>query len=90
MVNGTPMIGASQHGSHLDPCLTCSSFDTWLHMSNPTCAKFQLVTLGTSKNVKFLLSCNSMKFDGVCNTQKYTLVVFNVFKVFCRHKLNFS
>ena len=25
-----------------------------------------------------------------CNTPKYTLVVFNMFRVFCRHKLNFS
>ena len=25
-----------------------------------------------------------------CNTPKYTLVVFNVFRVFCGHKLNFS
>ena len=41
------------HGSHLDPCLTCSSFDTWLHMSHPTCAKCQLITLGALKNVKF-------------------------------------
>ena len=25
-----------------------------------------------------------------CNTPKYTLVVFNMFRVFCRHKLKFS
>ena len=25
-----------------------------------------------------------------CNTPKYTLFVFNMFRVFCRHKLNFS
>ena len=34
-------------------------------MGHPTCAKCQLVTLGASKNVKFRLSWNSMKFDGV-------------------------
>ena len=27
------------HGSHLDICLTCSPFDTWLHMSHPTYVK---------------------------------------------------
>ena len=53
------------HGSHLDLCLTCSSFDTWIHMSYPTCAKRQLVTLGTSKNVKFRLSWNLINFDRV-------------------------
>ena len=26
----------------------------------------------------------------LCNTPKYTLVVFNLFRVLCRHKLNFS
>ena len=26
----------------------------------------------------------------VCNTLKYTLVVFNLFRVFCRYNLNFS
>ena len=25
-----------------------------------------------------------------CNTPKYTLVVFNMFRVFCRYNLNFS
>ena len=25
-----------------------------------------------------------------CNTPKYILVVFNIFRVFCRHNLNFS
>ena len=25
-----------------------------------------------------------------CNTPKYTLVVFNMIRVFCRHKLKFS
>ena len=25
-----------------------------------------------------------------CNTPKYTLVVFNMFRVFCKHNLNFS
>ena len=25
-----------------------------------------------------------------CNTPKYTLVIFNVFRVFCRYNLNFS
>ena len=27
---------------------------------------------------------------GECNTPEYTLVVFDMFRVFCRHKLNFS
>ena len=27
---------------------------------------------------------------GGCNTPKYTLVVFNMFRVFCRYNLNFS
>ena len=26
----------------------------------------------------------------MCNTPKYTLVVFNMFRVFCRHKMNFQ
>ena len=26
----------------------------------------------------------------ICNTLKYTLVVFNVFRVFCGYNLNFS
>ena len=25
-----------------------------------------------------------------CNTPKYTLVIFNMFRIFCRHKLKFS
>ena len=25
-----------------------------------------------------------------CNTPKYTLVIFNVFRVYCRYNLNFS
>ena len=29
-------------------------------------------------------------WDYWCNTPKYTLVVFNVFRVFCRYNLNFS
>ena len=61
------------HGSHLHPCLTCSSFNTWLHMSHSTClhmshstcTKCQLVTLGVSKNMKFRLIPNLMKFDEV-------------------------
>ena len=28
-------------------------------------------------------------FESMCNTPKYTLVVFNMFRVFCRHKLKF-
>ena len=31
-----------------------------------------------------------LKREYICNTPKYTLVVFDMFKVFCRHKLNFS
>ena len=31
-----------------------------------------------------------MVADHWCNTPKYTLVIFNMFRVFCRHKLNFS
>ena len=27
---------------------------------------------------------------GKCNTPKYTLVVFDMFRVFCRHNLNVS
>ena len=27
---------------------------------------------------------------GDCNTPKYTLIIFNMFRVFCRHNLNFS
>ena len=42
-----------------------SPLDTWLNVSHPNKCQVSLVILGASKNVKFRLSWNSMKFDGV-------------------------
>ena len=53
------------HGPHLGSCLTCSPFDMWLNVSHPNKCQVSLVTLHASKNVKFRLSWNSMKFDMV-------------------------
>ena len=53
------------HGSHLDLCLTCFPFDTWLNVSPPNKCQVSLVTLDASKNMKFRLSRNSTKFDMV-------------------------
>ena len=41
-------------------------------------------------NVSICGILNFARKGKYCNTPKYTLVVFNMFKVFCRHKLNFS
>ena len=54
-----------QHGSHLDFCLICSPFDTWLIVSHPNKCQVSLATFGASKNMKFRLSRNSTKFYGI-------------------------
>ena len=51
------------HESHLDLCLTCSPFDTWLNVSHPNKCHVSLITLGASKNVKSRQSHNQTKFD---------------------------
>ena len=53
------------HRPHLDFCLTCSPFDTWLHISHPTSAKCHSLLSVPQKNVKFRLPQNSTKFDRV-------------------------
>ena len=54
--------------------------------------KFERESYGLEKSKKRIrevaLGCN--KGGTVCNAPKYTLVVFDMFRVFCRHKLKFS
>ena len=38
----------------------------------------------------FLYANDTLLFYKDCNTLKYTLVVFDMFRVFCRHNLNVS
>ena len=59
------MVTHVTHRSHLDLCLNLSPFDMWPNVSPPNECKVSLVTLDASKNVKFELSRNSMKFDKV-------------------------
>ena len=59
------MVTHVTHKSHLDLCLTWSPFYTWLNVSPPNECQVSLITLGALKNMKFRLSRNSTKFDGV-------------------------
>ena len=36
------------------------------------------------------LKLEAKTYDGTCNTPKYTLAVFDMFRVFCQHNLNVS
>ena len=40
--------------------------------------------------IPFALAVGSLMYAMLCNTPKYTLVVFDIFRVFCRHDLNVS
>ena len=40
--------------------------------------------------IPFSLAVGSLMYAMLCNTPKYTLVVFDFFRVFCRHDLNVS
>ena len=66
------------HGPHLYLCLSCSPFDTWFNVSPPNECQVSLVTLGASKNMKFRLSWNSMKFDAVSRFHKMIPTVKSV------------
>ena len=51
------------------------------HFSNYPIKKIRLDNAG-----EFI----SKVFDDYCDTPKYTLVVFDMFRVFCKHNLNVS
>ena len=66
------------HGSHLDLCLTCSPFDTWINVNPPIECQVSLVTLSASKNVKFRMSHNFTKFNVLARCCETILTVKSV------------
>ena len=43
-----------------------------------------------TKSTHFLPVRTDYSLDKLCNTPKYTLAVFDMFRVFCKYKLNVS
>ena len=45
---------------------------------------------GYFREANFILSSHGLFIKYLCNTPKYTLAVFDMFQVFCKHNLNAS